>query len=129
MSDDDALLYGAPVHVLGGEDEPMAYYARFWRESRDPDRVWLVAYTPSGSPYPVLALRERVAVECDGGTYSGGRHTRGDGYRRDAEKLNAAAALGWRVFRVTADMLRDDPHGVVDMVRAAVERREGDGRF
>ncbi|OPZ87144.1 MAG: hypothetical protein BWY76_00616 [bacterium ADurb.Bin429] len=39
MSDDDALLYGAPVHVLGGEDEPMAYYARFWRESRDPDRV------------------------------------------------------------------------------------------
>jgi len=72
---------------------------------------------------------QRVAVECDGGTYSGGRHTRGDGYRRDAEKLNAASALGWRVFRVTADMLRDDPHGVVDMVRAAVERREGDGRF
>lgn len=32
MSDDDALLYGAPVHVLGGEDEPMAYYAR-WRRS------------------------------------------------------------------------------------------------
>jgi len=41
------------------------------------------------------------------------------------EELERAAALGWRVFRVTADMLRDDPHGVVDMVRAAVE---GSGR-
>ncbi len=33
--------------------------------------------------------------------------------------------LGWRVFRVTADMLRDDPHGFVGIVRAAVE---GSGR-
>ncbi|MCZ7539740.1 MAG: hypothetical protein M5U29_07505 [Anaerolineae bacterium] len=72
---------------------------------------------------------QRVAVECDGGTYTGGRHTRGGGYRRDAEKLNAAAALGWRVFRVTADMLRDDPHGFVDMVRTAIEGQEQSGFF
>jgi len=31
------------------------------------------------------------------------------------------------VFRVTADMLRDDPHGFVDMVRTAVEG-SGSGR-
>lgn len=72
---------------------------------------------------------QRVAVECDGGTYTGGRHTRGEGYRRDAEKLNAATALGWRVFRVTMDMLRDDPHGFVSMVRAAVEGQGQSGFF
>ena len=55
--------YGTPVHVLGGEDEPLAYYARFWRNHpRDPEHVWLVVYTPGGSPFPRLALRNRVAV-------------------------------------------------------------------
>lgn len=42
-----------------------------------------------------------VAVEVDGGTWSGGRHTRGAGYEKDCEKLNEAVCLGWRVIRVT----------------------------
>lgn len=41
----------------------------------------------------------RVAVECEGGVWSGGRHTRGSGAVGDMEKYNAAAALGWFVFR------------------------------
>jgi very-short-patch-repair endonuclease len=41
----------------------------------------------------------KVAVEIDGGVFVGGRHSRGAGYRNDCEKLNAAAAAGWRVFR------------------------------
>jgi very-short-patch-repair endonuclease len=52
-----------------------------------------------------------VAIELEGGTFSGGRHTRGKGFAADCEKYNAAARLGWRVFRFTADMLRDDPFG------------------
>ena len=51
----------------------------------------------------------QVAIEIDGGTWSGGRHTRGAGYRDDCIKLNAAASLGWLVYRLTSDMLRDDP--------------------
>ena len=51
----------------------------------------------------------RIAIEIDGGTWSGGRHTRGAGYRDDCIKLNSAASLGWLVFRLTSDMLRDDP--------------------
>jgi very-short-patch-repair endonuclease len=50
---------------------------------------------------------ERVAVELEGGTYTGGRHTRGRGFEADCEKYNAATALGWRVFRFTAAMVRD----------------------
>jgi very-short-patch-repair endonuclease len=48
----------------------------------------------------------RLAVEVDGGTWSAGRHSRGPGFEADAEKLNAATALGWRVFRYTGTHVR-----------------------
>ena len=48
-----------------------------------------------------------LAVEVQGGIYSGGRHTTGAGYERDAEKLNQAAIDGWRVLYVTGPMIRD----------------------
>ena len=47
----------------------------------------------------------RIAVEVDGGAWSQGRHTRGSGFEEDCRKLNASAALGWRVLRFTSDML------------------------
>lgn len=43
----------------------------------------------------------KVAVEVHGAVFSGGRHTRGDGFTKDREKINAASLLGWRVFEVT----------------------------
>lgn len=46
-----------------------------------------------------------LAVEVDGGTFSGGRHTRGQGYEDDAIKLNEAVLRGWRVLRVTTAMV------------------------
>lgn len=46
-----------------------------------------------------------VALECDGGIWTRGRHTRGKGWLADAEKLNAAAAMGWRMLRCTPDQL------------------------
>lgn len=42
-----------------------------------------------------------VAVEVDGASWIQGRHTRGAGFERDAEKLNAAAVAGWLVLRYT----------------------------
>jgi hypothetical protein len=49
----------------------------------------------------------RVALEIEGGVYSGGRHVRGKGFEADAEKYNHATLCGWRVFRVTTSMLSD----------------------
>ena len=46
-----------------------------------------------------------VAVEIEGGTYRRGRHVRPEGYANDCEKYNSATAMGWRVFRLTGDML------------------------
>ena len=60
-----------------------------------------------------------VAVECDGGIWTRGRHTRGAGFEGDVRKLNAATRLGWRCYRVTASMLRD-PEAVVAMVMEAI---------
>lgn len=42
-----------------------------------------------------------VAVECEGGTYTGGRHTTGVGFEKDAEKYDEAALRGWTVLRFT----------------------------
>lgn len=49
----------------------------------------------------------KVAVEVDGGTWVGGRHSTGAGFERDAEKLNEAALLDWMVLRVTPRMVDD----------------------
>ena len=42
-----------------------------------------------------------VAVEIDGGLWTGGRHSGGTGQKRDLEKLNAAAQMGWLVLHYT----------------------------
>lgn len=105
--------------------------------NRDYDADYLVAnllwfFAASGVPEPVREHRfhptrrwrfdlawpdRRIAVEVDGGTWmpdtdedgkpTRGAHSRGAGQRRDFEKQNEAAILGWRVLRVSTDMVRD----------------------
>ena len=60
----------------------------------------------------------RVAAEIDGGqwTAGGGRHNTD----RDRQKLNTAAALGWRVLRFSHTALETDPAGCVDLAAAAL---------
>jgi very-short-patch-repair endonuclease len=52
-------------------------------------------------------LEQRVAVEVDGGVWTGGRHVRGVGYRRDVEKMAEAMCQGWIVLRVMPEHVND----------------------
>ena len=46
-----------------------------------------------------------LALEIEGGIFSEGRHTRGKGFIQDLEKYNSATVLGWRILRVSPQML------------------------
>lgn len=70
----------------------------------EPDREHPTGYgkTRFDFAWPELML----AVEVEGGTWVQGRHSRGAGYARDAKKYNTATLAGWRVIRVTGDMVK-----------------------
>jgi hypothetical protein len=48
----------------------------------------------------------KLAIEIEGGVYSGGRHTRGKGFENDIEKYAEAICLGWVVLRVTPGLIK-----------------------
>lgn len=47
----------------------------------------------------------KIALEVEGGVWTGGRHIRGSGFLGDMEKYNAAATMGWRLLRCTPKTL------------------------
>jgi very-short-patch-repair endonuclease len=65
----------------------------------------------------------RLAVEIEGGVYVLGRHVRPKGYRNDCEKYSEAAVLGWRIIRVTPDMVESGL--AVDLIRRALAAAKG----
>ena len=66
---------------------------------------------------------QRVAVEIEGGTWSGGRHVRPRGYQADCEKYNRAVALGWRVLRYTGDDVTKRSAEMLDQVVYVLNQR------
>ena len=66
--------------------------------------------------------QQMVALEVEGGVWTGGRHTRGAGFVKDMEKYNRAAVLGWRLLRVTPDKLVS--FGTFEMLREILGLRE-----
>lgn len=46
-----------------------------------------------------------IAIEVEGGQWTGGRHQRGKGFEDDCEKYNEATLFGWRVYRFTGDQI------------------------
>jgi hypothetical protein len=65
---------------------------------------------------------QMIALEVEGGVWTGGRHTRGAGFLKDVEKYNRAAVLGWRLLRVTPDKLVS--FGTFEMLREILGLRE-----
>jgi len=63
---------------------------------------------------------QKVAVECEGGIWTSGRHTRGAGFESDCEKYNAATLQGWRVVRFTSGMVKNG--AAIDTLIGAMKR-------
>ena len=79
------------------------------------DRKWRFDFA-----YPA----DFIAFEIEGGTWTNSRHVRGHGFAMDCEKYNTATLLGWRVFRVTSDHVRDGK--AVALLMAALATSQGE---
>lgn len=74
-----------------------------------PIRMWRFDYAiPS----------HHIALEVEGGVWTGGRHTRSQGFLGDMEKYNTAAIFGWKVLRTVPDDLLTGK--TIDLLRAAI---------
>ena len=63
----------------------------------------------------------KIAIECDGGVFTNGRHVRPQGYINDMEKFNHAAMLGWLVLKFTPEQMIS--HETAEQVRATIKTR------
>lgn len=63
-----------------------------------------------------------LAIEVNGGIYTQGRHSRGQGQLADFEKLNFAQIVGWRVLQFTPQQIIDN--SAADMILAAIGREK-----
>lgn len=97
---------------LHGLPEPQPEY-----EFARPERKWRFDWAwPSLPP-----ATGGVALEREGASWTGGRHTRGQGFRNDCIKYNEAGIRGWLIIRVTVDMIRDG--SAILVLRRALESR------
>ena len=62
----------------------------------------------------------KLAVEVEGGVYSGGRHTRGAGFEADCVKYNTLAQEGWTLYRYTPRMVRTGE--ALEQIQAYIRR-------
>lgn len=62
--------------------------------------------------------QHRIAIEIEGGVWTGGRHIRAQGFLGDMEKYNTAAIMGWRLLRFTPDQQMTTK--TLESVRAAI---------
>lgn len=63
-------------------------------------------HAPRRWRFDYVWLTQRVALEEQGGLFSGGRHNRGPALLKEHEKLNAAAVDGFRVIFATPQTIQ-----------------------
>lgn len=74
--------------------------------------------------FDIALPKKKIAVEFEGGIFSGGRHTRGKGYSSDAKKYNLAVRHGWRLLRFTsAEVSRKNwEFMIADEIKSLIEK-------
>lgn len=86
----------------------------------EPEREFVFA-APRKWKFDFAFTDQKIAVEVEGGTWKQGRHNRGGGYESDCRKYSHAAILGWRIIRVTTEMVLSGE--AVDLTIACIQGR------
>jgi len=73
-------------------------------------------------------MESLTLIEIEGGIFmrGGGRHNRGTGYAKDAEKYLEATLAGWTVLRLTGPQLEI---GVIERIVAMLNTPRAAGRL
>ena len=101
-------------------------FETLWKQLGGPplEREYMFA-KPRKWRFDFVHVATRVAIECEGGIFTSGRHTRGVGFVNDMAKYNHAALLGWLVHRVPgAGFLSRDPDKWLKPIMATIRARE-----
>jgi len=108
---------GLPKKAGGWNRINWQYVLRVWRAAGIPSPELEVEFHPDRKwRFDAAWWDRKVALEVQGGLFAGkpcpycgrrpgGRHNDPVGMLKEYEKLNAAAALGWRVLYVVPDQL------------------------
>lgn len=98
-------------------------YWRIVNKGHYPEPVRQFQFTPPRKwKFDLAWPAYRIAVELEGGVYSGGRHTRGSGFEKDCEKYNVATLQGWRLLRFTTRMLMDNPTKAIQQIQTILDQ-------
>lgn len=83
----------------------------------------LVFAKPRRFRFDFALTSHRIAIEVEGGGWSGGRHTRGAGFQSDLKKYELAVRSGWTVYRCDPAMVTSG--GAMDTIRILIKIKEG----
>lgn len=114
------MNYRQALHAAGSDlERTFAFHLRAHRITG-----WVQEY-----PFATECLRNwrldfawvdlRMAVEIEGGTKGFGRHNQPAGFEEDCLKYNEGTIRGWRIIRLTSDMVTDGRG--IDVVKRAVK--------
>jgi len=101
-------------------------YCSFLLRIATPNLKWEREYRfapPRRYRFDFAYPEKKVAIECEGGSFTLGRHNRSTGFRDDCRKYNLAVLSGWKVLRYTKEMLESGE--AVDEIKALCAEQMG----